>query len=86
MPVKPHAAHFETIGWFGAMLILAAHICISFRLIEVGPLYQAISITGATLLAWDAFFHRAKPAAWLNVVYATIALIALLRILTSALQ
>lgn len=86
MPIKRHASHLEIAGWFGVMLILAAHILISFRFVEVGPLYQVMSIAGALLLAWDAFFHHARPAAWLNVVYATVAILALLRMLTSAVK
>jgi hypothetical protein len=84
MAIHSHRGHhLEITGWSGAFLILVAHLLISFRYIEVGLLYQLMSIVGASLLAWDAFFHRAKPAAWLNVVYATIALTAMVRLLIS---
>jgi hypothetical protein len=70
----------EWFGWYGAIAILAAYTLISFGFIGPGYLFQFLSITGSIGIAGEAFAHRARPAGWLNAVYAVVGVIALYRL------
>jgi len=71
----------EVIGWYGTVAILSAYGLISFHLIDPGLIFQLLSFTGAIGIAIEAFNKDAKPAGWLNVIYAGIGIIALVKII-----
>lgn len=71
-------------GWYGMLAILLAFILVSFEL--VGPTdlsYQLLNLTGGLGLAAETFTKKAFPATILNVVFAAVALIALIKMALS---
>jgi len=69
----------EAVGWYGTIAILAAYALSSFGLIEHGPLYQALNLTGGLGVAWICWRKRAWQAFWLDAVWAAVALVWLVR-------
>jgi hypothetical protein len=70
----------EIIGWTGAALILFAYLLLSAgRLRAKSVVYQGANLAGAIAFAINSGWHRAVPSAALNVVWAGIALFALVR-------
>ena len=67
-------------GWYGTVAILAAYGLSSFGIIERGLGYQILNFTGAVGIAYVSLDKGAFPPAVLNVAWALIALIALLRL------
>jgi len=72
------------IGWYGVLAILLAYILLSFKLISSqGVIYQLLNLTGALGIVVEALSKRdAQPAA-LNIVWAVVAAIALIRLAVS---
>ena len=72
----------EIAGWAGAVLILLAYLLLSMgRLTGQSALYQGMNVVGAAGFVANGWWHRALPSASLNVVWALIGALALLRIL-----
>lgn len=70
----------DIVGWCGAALLLAAFAANSFGYLGRGDAaYQFMNLFGAIGIALQAYKRRAFPAAALNVVWAIIAVVALLR-------
>jgi hypothetical protein len=70
----------EIIGWAGAALILLAYLLLSAgRLPARSISYQGANLLGAIAFAINSGWHGAVPSAALNVVWAAIALFALVR-------
>ena len=70
----------EIIGWTGAALILLAYLLLSAgRLPARSVAYQGANLLGAIAFAINSGWHGAVPSAALNVVWAGIALFALVR-------
>lgn len=70
----------EIIGWMGAGFILLAYALLSFGKVQSNSvMYQSLNLAGAAGIAANALFHAAYPSAGLNVVWAAIACIALLK-------
>ncbi len=71
----------EILGWYGMVAILVGFILISFDYVNSHSLiYQALNFTGAIGIALNAFTKRDHPAMSLNILFALIALISLIRI------
>jgi hypothetical protein len=69
------------IGWFGAVLILAAYILLSLdKLSGRSPLYQWMNVVGAVCFVVNSGYNGAIPSATLNVVWAGIGLYTLWRV------
>ena len=69
----------ETIGWYGTIAILLAYALVSFGVIDAHSLlYQILNITGAGGIAYVSFLKRAYQPAVLNVVWAIIAVVAII--------
>lgn len=71
----------DLCGWYGMAALLTSYLLISFEL--SGPstsLYQVLILTGSITLGFNAYAKRAYPSAWLNVIFALIAIISLLNI------
>lgn len=70
----------EIIGWAGAALILVAYLLLSAgRLPARSTAYQGMNLAGAIAFVINSGWNGAIPSAALNVVWAAIALFALVR-------
>ncbi len=70
----------EAVGWIGAALILLAYLLLSAgRLAPRSIAYQAMNLGGAIAFVINSGWNGAIPSAALNVVWAGIALFALVR-------
>ena len=71
----------DILGWIGVVAILVAFALVSFGYVGGQSLaFQILNLAGSGLIAYDAFTNRDKPAAVLNLAYAAIAVIVLLKI------
>lgn len=74
----------EIVGWSGTILILLAYLLVSFSIITSDSLlYQSLNLGGAAGIALISLVKKAYPPAVLNIIWALIALIAVLRMLSS---
>ncbi len=72
----------EVAGWYGVIAILAAYGLVSFNVIgSSGPIYQLLNLTGGGSIALASVRKRAYQPATLNVAWAIIALVALIKLL-----
>ncbi len=70
----------EIIGWCGIALILLAYGLVSFDFLSVSSIsYQVLNFIGAIGVAYISFKKNAKQPAVLNVIWAIIALAAIVR-------
>lgn len=68
----------DIAGWIGSFLILLAYFLVSTkRVAGDSGLFQLINFVGALLLIWLAVVHDAWPLAFLDIVWAGIALVAI---------
>jgi len=72
----------EVIGWYGMAAILSAYLLVSFEYLSAsGIFYQVLNFTGAGGVAYISFKKNAKQPAVLNVIWAIIALVAIIRVI-----
>ena len=70
----------EIVGWAGAALILLAYLLLSAgRLPARSMAYQGMNLAGAIAFVVNSGWNGAVPSAALNVVWAAIALFAMVR-------
>lgn len=70
----------EIFGWYGISAILAGYVSVSFSVLSRESVaYQLLNLTGALGIIIDSLSHRATKAAVLSVIWAAMALIALVR-------
>ncbi|MBC7796389.1 MAG: hypothetical protein H7Z37_05930 [Pyrinomonadaceae bacterium] len=70
---------FDAIGWTGAIMLLAAYALVSFNRIKADSFnYQFLNIFGSLFLAINTFYRSAFASTFLNVVWAIIAVIAII--------
>ncbi|HZQ69858.1 MAG TPA: hypothetical protein VFA68_15145 [Terriglobales bacterium] len=73
----------DLIGWMGALLLLGAYGCVSFRKLGAESLiYQLANALGSCCLILNTLYYRAFPSAFVNVVWIAIAIVAGFRIRT----
>jgi hypothetical protein len=71
----------EIIGWYGAAGIVIAYAAISFQwLPQESMWYQLLNVTGALGIVYISLKKHAYQPGVLNMIWATIALIALFRL------
>jgi drug/metabolite transporter (DMT)-like permease len=71
----------DILGWAGAILILAGYALISFRKVEGNSLaYQLMNIFGSIFLAVNTLYYGAIPSSLVNIIWAIIAVFAILTI------
>ena len=69
------------IGWVGAALILAAYALLTLGKVRAQSFaYQAMNLLGAAGFVINSGWHGAIPNAALNVAWAIIAAVALIRL------
>lgn len=71
----------ELSGWIGALAILGGYAAFSLGWIANGPLFQACNLSGSAALLLNAYHHGAWPSVVLNVAWAAISTIALIRLM-----
>ncbi len=74
----------EIAGWYGAFAILLAYILVSFELITAkGATFQLLNLTGAIGIIIIAVYKNVKQSVVLNVVWAVVAIVALVDLFIS---
>ena len=73
----------EAFGWYGTIAILAAYALLSFGFIQTGLVYQVLNATGALGIVYISFKKRNYQPGVLNVFWAVIAVIAIIRLIFS---
>ncbi len=72
----------ESIGWYGACAITLAYALVSFDMLLPSTfLYQILNGTGALGIVYISFKKKAYQPGVLNIIWAIIALIAIIRLL-----
>lgn len=72
----------DYIGWYGVLAILSAYLLLSLDVLTAKDLgYQLLNLTGAIAIVIEALSKKDKQPAVLNIIWAAIALIAILTIL-----
>lgn len=72
----------EALGWYGVLAILAAYALVTFTVIQAKSYpYQLLNLTGALGLVIEATSKRDQQPAALNIVWAVIALIAIIQLI-----
>jgi len=70
----------EIIGWAGTLVLLAAYaLTTTGRISGQSLAYQLLNIAGAAAVAVNVIAHRAWPAALLEVGWAVIGVVTLVR-------
>ena len=70
----------DLLGWSGAVLLLGAYGCVSFRKLRADSvLYQIINGVGSCFLVVNTVYYRAFPSAFVNVIWICIAVSAGIR-------
>src|SRR3989344_8177887 len=73
----------EVFGWYGAVAIITAYALVSFSVVTPTTVwYQLLSFTGALGIVAISFYKHTYQPGVLNAVWAGIALLAILSILT----
>lgn len=71
----------ETLGWAGAVMLLAAFALTSYGIWAGTSMeYQLLNLVGSVLLAIYTYLKRAYPNTVLNVIWVVISMVAILRI------
>jgi len=71
---------FTVLGWIGMILVLLAYALLSINKIENGKLYQILNFLAATLMAIGLVPTKAWFSFVLQIIWAIIALVALIKL------
>ena len=72
----------ELFGWYGAIAIVLAYALVSFSILSPTNIwYQLLNGTGAMGIVTVSFHKKAYQPGFLNLIWAIIALVAILRII-----
>ena len=72
---------FGIAGWSGAVLIVAAYgLLTAGKLAAGGAAYQWLNVVGAVGVGLNGWWNSALPSVALNVIWAGIGLVALMRL------
>ncbi|MFA7252317.1 MAG: transporter [Candidatus Paceibacterota bacterium] len=70
----------EVLGWYGVVAIVGAYALLSFNIIGSDSLwYQGLNLTGAIGVVVDALDDKNTQPAVLNIIWAIVALIAIVK-------
>ncbi len=70
----------EALGWYGTGAIVGAYAGLSFGWLPEGALYHGLNLTGALGVGLVCWKRRTWQPFWLEVVWASVAAIALVRL------
>ena len=69
------------LGWYGVVATVVAYILVSFYVLTPGSLlYQGLNFTGALGVTIETFYKKDYQPFWLNLVWAVIALVAIVNV------
>ena len=71
---------FDILGWIGMVLVLLAYALLSTNKIENGKLYQGLNLIAAILMAIGLYPTKAWFSFALQIIWALVALIAIIKI------
>jgi hypothetical protein len=67
----------DVLGWAGAILLLAAYGCVSFKIFRAdSAVYQVVNGIGSCCLVVNTVYYHAYPSAFVNVIWIGIAITA----------
>lgn len=72
---------FDILGWIGMILVLLAYALLSTNKIENSKLYQGLNLIAAILMAIGLYPTKAWFSFALQIVWALVALIAIIKII-----
>ena len=74
----------EIAGWYGVLAVLAGYALVTFSVLHAkGYPYQFLNLTGAIGLVFEAASKKDRQPVVLNIVWALVAVIALVRLFIS---
>ncbi|MCX7097498.1 MAG: hypothetical protein NTV43_06275 [Methylococcales bacterium] len=72
---------YEQIGWLGFCLIVSAYLLLTLKFFAANSAsYHLLNLAGALCMVANAKHNKALPLFWLNVVWALIAILGLMKI------
>ena len=71
---------FDILGWIGMILVLVAYGLLSTNKAENGKLYQMLNLIAATFMAIGLFPTKAWFSFTLQVIWALIAVVAIIKL------
>ena len=75
----------EIIGWYGTTAIMVAFAMVSFQVLSpITIFYQVLNGTGALGIAYISFKKKAYQPTVLNIIWAVIAAIAIIRLIVKS--
>jgi hypothetical protein len=70
----------EIVGWIGMILVFTAYMLITMNKVDRSSLrYHGINLIGASCICINALVNTAYPSATLNILWAIIAVLGLLK-------
>lgn len=70
----------ETLGWYGVVAVVSAYALLSLDILSSKDLsFQILNLTGAIGIIIDALEDKNTQPAVLNIIWAIIALVAIVR-------
>jgi len=70
----------DIIGWIGSVMVIIAYAMnIAKRLASDSNWYYFLNIVGSGCLIANTYYHHAIPSAVVNVIWVSIALVAVIR-------
>ena len=72
----------EAFGWYGAAGLILAYALVSYSVLAPNSIwYQLLNLTAALGIVTEAFYKKDYQPGVLNIVWAVVALVAILRII-----
>jgi hypothetical protein len=72
----------ETLGWYGVVAVVGAYALLSLGILSSTSLtFQILNLTGAIGIVVDAIDDKNTQPAVLNIIWAVIALVAIVKII-----
>jgi hypothetical protein len=69
------------LGWIGMSLILGAYFLVSYKFVKGDEFsYQIMNLVGSVFLFYNAYYSKSKPLMALQISWAIIAIIAIVKI------
>ncbi len=70
------------LGWYGVVATIAAYVLVSFAILPPTSVwYQLLNLTGALGVTVETYYRKDYQPFWLNLIWAIIALAALVNLM-----
>jgi hypothetical protein len=71
----------EILGWYGVIAVVGAYALLSLNILTSNSLlFQALNLTGAIGIVFDAIDDKNVQPAVLNIIWAIIAIVAIVKV------